>query len=179
MILHITLFSGEAEDLCIQFKLDADSSFYDLHQLILKACNYKEIPGQRFFVCDNNWKPETRILLSDEAGVNIDEDVLLMSDTDLGEFLEDEGQHLTYRFDPENRRMFLMELVQTSFGENIPAQGLVESKRGHVPPQYMEEEQPIPQAQTDVSEELGEQFYGEDGFDSDDLDEEGFDILDE
>ncbi len=179
MTLHITLFSGEAEDLSIRFRLDADASFLDLHHLILQACHYAEIPGQRFFVCDENWKPETRILLSDEENVNIDEDVLLMSDTDLGEFLEDEGQHLAYRFDPKNRRMFLLELTETTFGDRVPAQGEIVDQRGHVPQQTLEEELPIPQAQTEVSEELGEEFYGEDGFDEDDIDEEGFDILDE
>ncbi len=179
MTLHLNLFSGENEEFQIRMKLDADSTFYELHRLILKACNYEEIPGQRFFICDENWKPGTRILLSDEENVNIDEDVLLMDDTELGDFLEDEGQHLTYRFDPENRRMFLIELTETSFGNHVSPMGETESVKGQAPKQIIAEEQPIPQKQIEVSEELGEEFYGEDGFESEEIDEDGFDIMEE
>lgn len=179
MILHLTVFSAENENFCLRLQLDAGSTFLTLHRLILEACGYQEIPGQRFFICDDNWKPETRILLSDEGIVNIDEDVMLMSDTELGEFLEDEGQHLTYRFDPENRRMFLIELTETSFGKQVAAKGEITDKKGKAPKQVMDEEVEIPQKQTEVSEELGEEFYGEDGFDSEEIDEEGFDILSE
>lgn len=181
MTLHITLFSGEEKDFRMQCRLDADSSFLTLHKLILKSLGYEQLPGQRFFVCDENWKPETRILLSDEENVKIDEDVLLMSDTDLGEFLEDEGQFLTYRFDPENRRMLLMELTHTSFGDLTAPDGELVSLQGIPPKQHIEEKEEIsiPPAQAEVSEELGEEFYGEDGFDEDDINEEGFDILEE
>ena len=179
MILHLTVISAESENFCIRLQLDAGSNFLTLHRLILQTCGYQELPGQRFFICDDNWKPETRILLSDEDNVNIDEDVLLMSDTELGVFLEDEGQHLTYRFDPENRRMFLIEVTGTSFGKQVDAGGVIEDKKGKAPRQLVDEEVEIPQKQTDVSEELGEEFYGEDGFDSEEIDEEGFDILSE
>lgn len=179
MILHLTVISAESDTFCLQMQLDAGSTFLTLHKLILETCGYQELPGQRFFICDDNWKPETRILLSDEGNVNIDEDVLLMSDTELGEFLEDEGQHLTYRFDPENRRMFLIELTEISFGKQVDANGEVVSKKGKAPEQVLEDEVEIPQKQTDVSEELGEEFYGEDGFDNEEIDEEGFDILSE
>ncbi len=180
MTLHLNLISGESDEFRLRLRLDADSTFYTLHQLILATCNYQEMAGQRFFICDDNWHPETRILLADEEGtVNIDEDVLLMDDTELGDFLEDEGQRLTYRFDPDNRRMFLIELTETSFGDHTDAKGEIEDQRGKAPQQIMEEDVPIPAKQTDVSEELGEKFYGEDGFDEDEFDEEGFDILNE
>ena len=179
MTLHITLQSGEKEDFSLKFKIDADDSFGDLHRLILQSCNYEERQGQRFFVCDENWKPRTRILLSDEENVDIDEDVLLMDDTDLGEFLEDEGQHLAYRFDPENRRMFLLELTETTFGDDVKKRGELTQCEGCPPEQFVSEDETITNTQTEASEELGEEFYGEDGFDEEDLDEEGFDILDE
>ncbi len=180
MTLHLNLISAESDDFRLQLKLDADSTFYTLHQLILGACGYQELPGQRFFICDDNWRPETRILLADEQGmVKIDEDVLLMDDTELGEFLEDEGQRLTYRFDPENRRMFLLELAETSFGDHTAPEGEVESRPGDAPQQIVGKEIPIPAKQTEVSEELGEEFYGEDGFSEDEFDAEGFDIMSE
>ncbi len=178
MILRLTLISPEVEDFALEFKIDADASFADLHQLILRHCGYEEMAGQRFFICDEDWKPMRRILLGDEDNVHIDEDVFLMSDTDLGEFLEDEGQRLTYRFDPEGRRMFLIELTETIFGEQVAVGGKLTRRHGDAPMQIIEEDEPVPVATTaPVSEALEEEFYGEDGFNEDDLDMEGFDIM--
>lgn len=177
MVLRITLISQEVEDFVLELKIDADASFADLHRLILRNCGFEEAHGQRFFICDESWHPTQRILLSDEENVNIDEDVYLMDDTDLGEFLEDEGQRLTYRFDPENRRMFLLELTETLFGERVPAEGVVTRRHGNPPSQYPMNEEVQNSAPTVVAEELEEEFYGEDGFEEEDLDLEGFDIL--
>ncbi len=177
MTLRITLISQENEDFILELKIDADASFADLHHLILRQCGYEEAHGQRFFICDENWHPTQRILLSDEENVDIDEDVYLMSDTDLGEFLEDEGQRFTYRFDPENRRMFLLELTETTFGEKIPAEGITTRRHGKVPSQYLTHEEEQTPIQNPLNEELEEEFYGEDGFEEEDLDLEGFDIL--
>ena len=176
MTLRLTLISNEVEDFILEFKIDADSSFADLHKLILHHCGYKEMQGQRFFICDEHWKPIQRILLSDEDNVSIDEDVYLMSDTNLGEFLEDEGQHVTYRFDPEDRRMFLIELTETSFGDPVAPEGILTRRHGEAPPQLLQDDEEI--TPIVISEELEEEFYGEDGFEEEDLDMEGFDILD-
>ena len=177
MTLRITLISPEVEDFVLELKIDADASFSNLHKLILSHCGYEEMPGQRFFICDDNWKPIQRILLGDEEKVEIDEDVFLMDDTDLGEFLEDEGQRITYRFDPVNRRMFLMELTETTFGDPVPEAGVLTRRHGNPPLQFLSEEEPSVGIQNIESEELEEEFYGEDGFDEEDLDLEGFDIL--
>ena len=177
MVLRITLISQEKEDIILELKIDADASFADLHHLILRQCGYEEAHGQRFFICDENWRPTQRILLSDEENVNIDEDVYLMADTDLGEFLEDEGQRFTYRFDPEDRRMFLLELTETSFGESVPAEGVAIRRHGKAPSQYQLNDEVQSTNPTIQTEELEEEFYGEDGFEEEDLDLEGFDIL--
>ena len=179
MTLRLTLISTEIEDFVLEFKIDANASFADLHRLILSHCKYEEIKGQRFFICDENWKPTQRILLGDEDNVNIDEDVFLMEDTDLGEFLEDEGQRIAYRFDPVNRRMFLIELTETSFSDPVPAAGVLTRRHGNPPSQFDEEENTQTTSSNPASEELEEEFYGEDGFEDEDLDLEGFNILDE
>ena len=178
MTLRITLVSQEKEDFIVELKIDADSTFADLHRLILRHCGYDEMHGQRFFICDENWKPTQRILLGDEENVNIDEDVYLMSDSNLGDFLEDEGQRVTYRFDPEDRRMFLMEVTETTFGDRVPDGGIVTRSKGKAPAQILVDEETISQTASQIeSEELEEEFYGEDGFEEEDLDMEGFDIL--
>lgn len=177
MTLRLTLISTEVEDFVLEFKIDANASFADLHRLILSHCLFQEVEGQRFYICDDSWRPRHRILLGEEANVNIDEDVYLMADTDLGEFLEDEGQRITYRFDPEGRRMFLIELTETSFGDPVPKAGVLTRQHGKAPSQFLEEQEPVVTAPHTITEEIEENFYGEDGFEEEDLDLEGFDIL--
>lgn len=181
MTLTITLASPEVEDFVLEIMIDANATFLDLHHLILKACKYEEGEKHRFYICDEDWRPEQRILLSDEGITQSDEDLYLMEDTILGDFLEDEGQRLAYRFDPESRRLFLLELTETSFG--VRQDKPVVSRRAGLPPVQIEEEEEIPtptpvvSQQADREAEIDEAFYGDEGFEADEFDPEGFDIL--
>lgn len=178
MNLRITLASGEVEDFALEMLIDANASFLDLHKLILKACHYEEGEKHRFYICDEDWRPEQRILLHDEGITNSDEDLYLMEDTILGDFLEDEGQRFAYRFDPESRRLFLLELTETSFGDRLD-KAAIKRRVGVPPAQSLEEEEPVAVAtNNNIAPELDESFYGDEGFEADEFDEEGFDIID-
>lgn len=178
MNLRITLASGEVEDFALEMLIDANASFLDLHKLILKACHYEEGEKHRFYICDEDWRPEQRILLHDEGITNSDEDLYLMEDTILGDFLEDEGQRFAYRFDPESRRLFLLELTETSFGDRLD-KATIKRRVGVPPAQSLEEEEPVAVAtNNNIAPELDESFYGDEGFEADEFDEEGFDIID-
>ena len=83
MTQKITLFSQEVEDFVIEIKIDADATFYDLHKLIQKACNFEEQDNQRFMICNEDWKIERNILLKDNEDTGIDEDLYLMRETTL------------------------------------------------------------------------------------------------
>lgn len=177
MTLRLTLISTEVDDFALEFKIDADASFAQLHHLILSHCGYEEKEGQRFYICNESWRPVQRILFSDEDSANTDEDIFLMAKTSLGEFLEDEGQRLTYRFDPENRRMFLLELTETTFGDPVEKEGKLTRRHGKAPTQFLEEEEVQPSTSTTTTEEIEEEFYGEDGYEEEDLDMESFGIM--
>ena len=177
MNLRITLASNEVEDFAVEFLIDANATFLDLHNLIMKACHYEEGYVHRFYICDDDWRPELRILLHDEGITNSDKDMYLMEDTILGDFLEDEGQRFAYRFDPESKRLFLLELTETTFGER-QEQPVVKRRIGMPPVQTLEEDEPAPAPTPSApAPELDESFYGDEGFEEDEFDEEGFDIL--
>ena len=72
--------SSEVDDFAMKIKIDADSTFEDLHNLIIQACGYIDFGVHRFYVCDEDWHPEHRILQTD-AGYSADEDIYLMSDS--------------------------------------------------------------------------------------------------
>ncbi len=181
MTFKITVASNEVEDFVLEILIDADSTFHDLHKTILKACKYQEGSNHTIYICDENWRSEQRILLNDDGSTSSDEDLFLMEDTILGDFLEDEGQRIAYRFDPESRRLFLLELSEISFGAR---QEKPEVKRRHgVPPLQSEPEDetdatPTPTPTDDEDAEMGESFYGDEGFEAEEFDEEGFETID-
>lgn len=177
MTLKFTIASEEIENFVLELLIDSNATFLDLHNAIIKACNYTEGDNHRFYICDEDWRPEHKILLNDEQ-TSSDEDLNLMSECYLGDFLEDEGQRLAYRFDPESRRIFIMELTETIFGNRQP-EPCVNRRCGQPPLQtIIDDDMPVtPQPVTTAESDIEEDFYGDEGFEADEFDEEGFDIV--
>jgi hypothetical protein len=183
MTLKLTLFSQEKEDFVLEILIDSDARFSDLHHLILSDCNYKEHPKQSFLICDEEWRVKHRICLQDNEDMGFDEDLNLMSRTRIGDFLEDEGQRLAYVFDPEGKRFFLMELTENVFGR-IEKKPMVNRRHGKAPqgtssshqtsPKGGFEDESSPSGETEGG--IDESFYGDEGFESDELDLEGYEI---
>ena len=171
MNLKITLASEEVEDFALEILIDANATFLDLHRLILQACHYKE--GDKHRINENF---QCEILLQEEEASQSDEDIYLMEDTMLGDFLEDEGQRLAYRFDPEDRRIFLLELTETSFGTR-QEKPVVKRRAGVPPAQTLEAEEPENATTQTTTTELDESFYGDEGFEEEEFDSEGYDII--
>lgn len=179
MTLKLTLFSQEKEDFVLEILVDSDAKFSELHQLILNDCKYSEHAKQSFLICDDEWRVKQRICLQDNEDAGYDEDVDVMSRTRIGDFLEDEGQRLAYVFDPEGKRFFLMELTENVFGRSQKA-ALVNRRHGEAPLQSLslsqgEEDSPASET-TEEAEEEAEKFYGDEGFEEDELDFEGYEI---
>lgn len=170
----MTLFSQEVEDFVLEIIIGADATFADLHELILKDCGYGEHERQSFLICDEEWRVKDRISLRESDDFGYDEDVNLMARTRLRDFLEDEGQRLAYIFDPEGKRFFLMELSEILFHRAEDA-GKVNRRHGVAPTQFIVEEEEETTPQTS-SENIEEQFYGDDGFEAEELDMEGYEI---
>ena len=178
MTLKLTLFSQEKEDFVREILIDSDARFSELHQLILNDCNYDELDKQSFLICDEDWRVKQRICLQESEDISYDMDINLMSRTRIGDFLEDEGQRLAYVFDPDGKRFFLMELTENVFGRT-EKKAIVNRRHGQPPLQSANSQ--IPNASGDAEENveeeaLEEDFYGDDGFEAEELDLEGYEI---
>lgn len=177
MTLRLTLFSQEVDDFVMEIIIDANTNFKELHNLILKDCNYQEIDTQSFLICDEDWRVTNHIHLKENKNVSSEEDFDLMHQCTIGDFLEEEGQRLAYIFDPEGKRFLLMELTETIFGTKQPL-NKVSRKRGIAPIQFLQDE--IPQRQSvstsEEDEEEKDDFYGDEGFEESELDLEGYNI---
>jgi len=185
MTLKLTLFSQEKEDFVLEILVDSDAKFSELHQLILDDCIYEEHPKQCFLICDEEWRVKHRICLQDTEEMRYDEDLNLMSRTRIGDFLEDEGQRLAYIFDPDNKRFFLMELTENVFGRT-EKKAIVNRRHGQPPMQETASGSPMREEEREsfssregmegAEDDLLEDFYGDEGFENEELDLEGYEI---
>lgn len=175
MTFRITIFSQEVEDFVMEARIDAEAKFTELHNLIISTCNYQDMNNHGFLICDDEWRVKDHIRQTNTKDIDSDEDINLMQNCSLRDFLEEEGQRIAYIFDPEGKRFFLMEISELLFGQPEP-KGRISKKHGTPPAQHINEEftsQPISEG---ADEETEEDFYGDDDFEEGELDMEGFEI---
>ena len=175
MTLKLTLFSQEKEDFAREILIDSEAKFIELHKLILNDCNYNEHQKQCFLICDEDWRVRQRISLQDSEEMGYDQDLNLMSRTNIGDFLDEEGQRLAYVFDPDGKRFFLMELTENVFGRT-EKEAIINRRHGLPPMQSLIEEEEQTEESTEKPEEIEEGFYGDEGYEEEELDLEGYEI---
>lgn len=172
MIFKFLLLSDEVDDFKREIQIDSDATFLDLHKAIIESVNFKDEEMTSFFLCDDNWEKEQEITLI-EMDTSSEEDSYVMADCVLNDFLEDEKQKLMYIFDYLTERAFFIELMEIVTGKSLnkPACSLSE---GTPPAQFAEFES---FETTSGNLDIGENFYGDESYDMDELDSEGFEGL--
>lgn len=176
MIFRFLLLSDEVDDFRREIQIDSDASFLELHHAISESVNYKEDDMTSFFICSDDWEKEQEITLV-EMDTSSEEDSYTMEATRLSDLLEDERQKLMYVFDYMTERAFFMELREIITGKTLDKAVCTKSV-GDAPQQHIEfdEFEPLVATSTTV---IGEEFYGDEGYDLDELDADGFEGLDE
>ena len=175
MVYKFRLLSDEVEDFRRDIEIDSDATFLDLHKAILESVNYPDDQMTSFFICNDNWVKLVEITREDMGGMSEDENYV-MEDTVIGDVIEDEKQRLVYVFDPLGDRVFYMELSKIEFGKDIDKAVCTRSV-GEAPAQTLDFEELMSKGNTNIAnEDINEDFYGSDGYNDDDIDEEGFDI---
>ena len=172
MVYKFRIISDEVDDFLREIKIDSEASFYELHKAILGCTGYKDDQMTSFFTCDDDWEKEVEITLEDMGNDSSEEDSYLMKDTPLSELLEDEKQKMIYVFDPLAERVFFIELSEIITGKDLDA-AVCSRKSGKAPAQTIDFDE---QMTTNTAIDLDENFYGDEDFNMDDFDTEGFDI---
>lgn len=180
MLYRIKFISDEVEGFLREIKIGSDATFLDLNKIILKSCGYADDQMTSFFVCDDEWERKQQITREDMGAGDVDEDLYVMADTPLSDFIEDEGQKLEFVFDPFSERTFYLNVKELIPGEHL-AEPVVTRSQGEPPAQLAElEMDPVMNGVKAVGSPLGEDdledLFGSDGFDSEDFDPEGFEI---
>lgn len=180
MIYQFRMVSDEVDNFKREFEIDADSTFLSLRNAICDSVGYDRPPMCSFFVCDDGWEKGQEITLEDMDSDTSDE-VYLMADTPLSDFIEDEGQRLIFVFDYMTDRSFFLELKKTRPGEylNDPICTLSMGKAPaqHVDLDEFEEKIDAKAAQQATQFDVDADFMGTDQYDDDELASAGFEEM--
>jgi len=170
MVYKFTMLSDEVDDFVRVFTIDSEAKFIDLNNVILDSVNFEKNQMTSFFICDDNWEKGQEVTLV-EMESSSEYDNLTMDDTTLEELLVDENQKLLYVFDMMSDRVFFIELTEIIPLKNQKKAVCITSE-GIAPEQILADDgiSVVPKATTTIDEE----FYGDEDYELDELDEEGF-----
>lgn len=174
MIFNFLILSDEVERFKREIKIDADQTFLDFYHALIECTGFSEKEMASFFLCDDKWRKKEEITLV-EMDTYSDEDSLTMDSCVLSDFLEDEKQKLMFVFDYLTERALFIELSEIIPGKNLK-KAVCTLSEGEPPKQLLQFEE-INTVITTL--DLGETFYGDESFEMDELDKEGFDGLDD
>lgn len=182
MIFDFRIVSDEAENFKREIQIDADATFLDLKNAICDSVAFDKNQMCSFFMCDDRWEKEKEITLED-MGSDSDQDVYLMEDSVLSDFIDDEGQRLMFTFDYFTDRSFFLEMKEMITGRKLK-DPVCSLSVGKAPEQFVslvefeaKTDAKAAAAAAAAAEDLGEEFFGSDSFNEDEFDAEGFDEM--
>lgn len=171
MIFKFLIISDEVDNFIREIDIDSEATFLDLNNAILDSVSYTKDEMTSFFICDEDWEKTTEITLV-EMDTDPEFDNWVMKDTKLSDLLEEERQKLLFVFDYITDRALFMELRDIIPGKSLKKAVCVRSE-GNAPKQ-IESFDALEKENTRI--ETGENFYGDEEFEIDELDQEGFDF---
>ena len=168
MVYKFTILSDEVDNFVRIITIDSEANFFDLHNAILDSVNFEKNQMTTFFMCSDNWEKGQEVTLV-EMESSSEYDNLVMDKTSLEELLSEENQKLIYVFDMMSDRVFFIELTDIIPMKNLKSAVCVTSE-GEPPVQIMADEGLVVFPKVSIDEN----FYGDEEFDLEELDEEGF-----
>ncbi|MCM1163948.1 MAG: hypothetical protein NC339_06855 [Muribaculaceae bacterium] len=179
MVYNFRLVSDEVDNFKREIQIDSDATFLDLRNAICDSVGYDKTQLSSFFICNDGWEREQEISLED-MDTDSSEDVYLMEDTPLIDFVEDEGQRLVWVFDYMADRCFFIEMKKSVPGKHLK-EPLCSVAVGEAPAQSVDLEEfgkldvkNLTQAQPT---DLDDDFYGSSEYNDDEFDTSGFDEM--
>lgn len=178
MIFNFRIVSDEVDNFKREIKIDTTATFLDLKNAICDSVGYDKTQMSSFFLCDRNWEKEKEITFED-MGSDPDQDVWLMDEAILGDFIEDEGQKLLYIFDYMTERTFFLEMTEIITGRSLK-DPFCSLSLGQAPPEMIDLDEfdaKIDAKQQASLADLDEDFYGDEDYNPDEFEAEGFDEM--
>ena len=167
MVYRFLLLSDETDNFKREIQISSQATFLDFHNEILKVTGFDPNQLYSFFICGDDWSKLTEVTQI-EMDTSSDEDCYIMDSTNLEELITDERQKLLYVFDQMSERMFFIELWEIITGKKL-TEPVCSKSVGNPPQQFLD----YNMATLDIISDIDEDFYGDDGYDDEELD--GFD----
>lgn len=172
MIFHFVILSDEIDDFRREIVIDAEATFLELHDAILKTCSYKKDQMTSFFICDPDWSKKKEITL-----IEMNDDPTVeswsMDKTHLNDLLQEEKTKLLFLFDTMCERFLYIQLKTIETGKHLK-QPQIPVSTGKAPIQIKNIDELL------IDANGGEDaMYGDEDYDPDELDAEGFSDLEE
>ncbi len=181
MIFNFRIVSDEVDNFRREIKIDADSTFLDLRNAICDSVGYDKQQMHSFFVCEDGWEKGKEITLED-MGSDSSEDVYIMDECVLRDFIDDDGQRLIFVFDYLTDRSFFMEMKNSEPGKHLK-DPLCTVSMGVPPEETVDLDEFDAKADAKASKsssqvsDLDEDFYGSDQYNDDEFSLDGFDEM--
>lgn len=179
MIFKFRIVSDEANNFKREISIDGTATFEDLKNAICDSVAYDKNQMCSFFICNDDWEKTKEITLVD-MDTDSDQDVWLMDECTLSDYLDDEGQKLLFTFDYMTDRSMYMELTDIVTGR-VLKDPVCTLSLGHAPAQTVDIDEFTSQldaktatrASTDALD-IDDDLYGSDEYNDDEFDAEGF-----
>lgn len=179
MIFNFRIVSDEEDHFKREIQIDASATFLDLKKAICDSVGYDKNQMSSFFLCDRNWEKEKEITYED-MDTEPDQEVWLMDESVLGDFIDDEGQKLLYVFDYFTERAFFIEMTNIITGKSL-LEPVCSLSIGQAPPEFIDlkdfDAKVDAKSAAAAEPDLDEDFYGQEGFNEDEFDAQGFDEM--
>lgn len=177
MVYKFRLVSDEVDNFRREIDIDADATFLTLRNAICDSVGYDKNQMNSFFLCEDGWEKDKEITLED-MGSDSSEDVYLMDECILSDYIEDEGQRMIFVFDYMTDRAFFIELKRSEPGKTLQ-DPICSLSMGQAPPQMVDLDEF--EAKIDLkaasAADLDADFYGSDEYNADEFDPEAFDEM--
>ncbi len=175
MIYHFVILSDEVDDFRREIDIDAEATFQELNDLLLKTCAYKKDLMTSFFVCDDDWEKVKEITAVDMNDDPNKEGAPLMEHTHLCDIITDEEAHnkakLLFEFDIMCERYLYMQLKEVKDHAHLLTP-VITLEKGKAPKQEGDIDSMFKDLDTS-------DMYGVDSFNDDELDLDGYQDLDD
>lgn len=171
MVYKFRILSDEVDNFTREIAISSEATFLDFHNALLDSVGYSKDQMTSFFICNDEWEKGAEITLI-EMDSSPEVDSWIMESTKLSELLEDEGQKLLFVFDYLTERAFFIELYQFVPGKDLDKATCLLSE-GDAPEQLLEMDD-LSILDTTSKINLDDDFYGDQEFDLDELDADGF-----
>ena len=186
MIFNFRIVSDEVANFKREISIDASATFLELKNAICDCVNFDTGQISSFFFCSDSWEKLKEITFEDMMN-DSDEEVLIMDECELGDYLEDEGQKLLFVFDYMTDRCLFMELRDVVTGKTLQdpictlAAGAAPSQNVDLDEftRSLDDKATTAAAAAAISiDDMDDDFYGSDDYSDDELEAGGYSDFD-